>query len=137
MARAVTCWRRLIAALSLALLPVWSAALGPKDPFTPPLPAASTAPGDDSSTTPVVVTGLRGVRLGRQPAALIDGEWVGPGQTVRGAKLADVRLDGALLRHADGRTEFIALFPVVRAPAEAAGVSIRVAHKRANKRGPP
>jgi hypothetical protein len=134
MARAVTSWCALVTGVLLALPAQRSAAIGPNDPFTPPSPTASA---DDAATAPVAATGLTGVRLGRLPAALIDGEWVSPGQSVRGARLVEVRLDGALLRHADGHTESIALFPVSPAPAEAVGVSIHVAHKPANKRGPP
>jgi len=137
MARALTSLPALVTGLLLALLADGSAAVGPNDPFTPPAPAAPAVQASEAVTAPVVATGLTGVRLGRLPAALIDGEWFSPGQTVRGARLAEVRLDGALLRHADGRIEHIALFPVVAPPADTAGVSIRVAHKLANKRGPP
>ena len=135
MARAVRSWPALVAGLLLALLADRSAAIGPNDPFTPPSPTLQAS--DSAAADPVVATGLTGLRLGRLPAALIDGDWISPGQTVRGARLVAVGLDGALLRHADGRTEHITLFPVSAAPAASASVSIRVAHKLANKKGPP
>lgn len=131
MARVVKAGWRAAPALLLALWPAWAAAVGPLDPFTAPAP---TLPADSTSAPPT--SGLTGVRLGHQPAALIDGAWVSPGQAVRGARLASVRPDGALLRFADGRTERVALFPVSAAPAETADVSI-LAHRPANKRGPP
>lgn len=97
--------------VALALLPHWAAAMGPDAPFLPPASrstATATAGGTD---TAVAASGLRGVRLGSAPAALIDGFWIAPGQPVRGARLAGVRIDAALLRHSDGRTERLALFP--------------------------
>jgi hypothetical protein len=130
MARAVT---RVLAMLAAALLPQWSAAMGPSDPFTPP---SRAVPATDASAMPeaaaAAANGLAGVRLGSAPAALIDGEWIVPGQTVRGARLAAIRIDGALLRHPDGRTERLALFPSPPStpPGKSGGVSIRVSHKR-------
>ncbi len=120
-------------ALSLAGLPAH--ALGPRAPFTPPaavagppVPAApatrvsTDAPTIDpssSATTPEAVSaaattamsglaGLSGLRLGKTPMALIDGQWWRPGDRPRGALLAAVQPGGALLRHADGRIEQLA-----------------------------
>ena len=137
MARAVRAWPTLATGLLVALLASRAAALGPSDPFTPPSPGLQAS--DAATADLVVATGLTGLRLGRLPAALIDGDWISPGQAVRGARLIAVGLDGALLRHADGRTEHITLFPVSAAPAASASasVSMRVAHKLANKQGPP
>ncbi len=105
---------RLLSALGgllLATLPLWAAAMGPNAPFTAPAPRSSTSAAERDAPAP----GLRGVRLGKNPAALIDGNWVTPGQAVRGAWLASVRIDGALLRHPGGRTERLALFPTTAA----------------------
>lgn len=93
--------------IALALLPHWAAAMGPDAPFAPP---ASRA-GASGAAIVEPASGLRGVRLGSAPAALIDGSWIVPGQPVRGARLAGVRIDAALLRHPNGRTERLALFP--------------------------
>lgn len=104
-------------AIVLALLPHWAAAMGPDAPFTPPASRSTTAAAAADAVESA--SGLRGVRLGSSPAALIDGSWVSPGQPVRGARLARIHLDGALLRHADGRTERLALFPAPATPAAA------------------
>lgn len=132
MARPVTSGRHTATGVLLALLPAWAAAVGPLDPFTPPSPALASA-GVAAAPT----SGLSGVRLGHRPAALIDGEWFSPGQTVRGARLTSVRPDGALLRFADGRTEHVAMFPVSPAPAASVDVSIRTVPPLANPRGRP
>ncbi len=118
-------------------LPAW--ALGAAEPFVPPrrqavvnagasagasaaasaaahaTPAAGAQPAADAPALPdqpgdaVAAGGLRGVRLGQRPQALIDGQWVAAGQAVRGAQLVAVQADHALLRWADGRTERLAL----------------------------
>lgn len=106
-----------LSAIALALLPHWAAAMGPDAPFTPPASRSTTATAASAAAEPA--SGLRGVRLGSAPAALIDGHWIAPGQPVRGARLALIRIDGALLRHADGRTERLALFPKTTAPPAA------------------
>lgn len=111
-----------LVALSLAGLPAH--ALGPWAPFTPPAaPSESTdAPTIDpsrSATTPEAVSaaaptamsgpaGLSGLRLGKTPMALIDGQWWRPGDRPRGALLAAVQPGGAPLRDADSRIEQLA-----------------------------
>ncbi len=109
--------KRIVAAC-VVVLPLGAAAMGPHAPFTPPAPraAASSASGTAAAES---AAGLRGVRLGSAPAALIDGTWITPGQPVRGARLATVRIDGALLRHPGGRTERLALFPTPAATSTA------------------
>lgn len=93
------------AMLSATLQP--AVALGPADPFTPPGRGqlASQAGGQ------APVGALAGVRLGTKPAALIDGEWIALGHSVRGARLAQVRAQAVTLQHVDGRLERLALFP--------------------------
>ena len=104
-----------IVVAGVVLLPLGAAAMGPHAPFAPPAPraVASTA---SAATAAEAATGLRGVRLGSAPAALIDGRWITPGQPVRGARLATIRIDGAVLHHAGGRTERLALFPTPATP---------------------
>lgn len=92
---------------ALVALPLWCAAMGPDAPFTPPSFRAIAA----TSAIAELAAGLRGVRLGNAPAALIDGQWIATGQPVRGARLASVHIDGALLRHPGGRVERLPLFP--------------------------
>lgn len=99
---------------ALVAWPLWSAAMGPDAPFSAPAPRATTA-----AAATELAAGLRGVRLGNAPAALIDGQWIAPGQTVRGARLAAVRIDGALLRHPGGRVEQLSLFPPQSASPQA------------------
>jgi hypothetical protein len=137
MARLVT---RLGALIIPLLLPPGAAATGPRDPFTPPAASAASAPAATDAAPEAIVSGLTGVRLGSAPAALIDGTWVRPGQPVRGALLGAVRIDGAVLRHPDGRSEHLALFPTPAStgtpaatsvpPADTGSVSIRIAQKR-------
>lgn len=96
--------------------PAW--ALGPDAPFTPaPLfvPANTSAgvSGQAGATTPPIETGFAGVLTGRTPLALIDGQWWALGAQLpqRGsARLVAVDGQGATLRHADGRSERLALF---------------------------
>lgn len=100
-------------------------ALGPAAPFTPPAavapsaaagPAAvANAPTIDLSGNLVAAdssspasSGLAGLRLGKSPMALIDGQWWRPGDRPRGALLAAVHNTGVVLRHADGRIEQLA-----------------------------
>ncbi|MCW5632063.1 MAG: hypothetical protein KIT17_01895 [Rubrivivax sp.] len=96
-------------------------ALGPRAPFTPPATApaeSSTAlPGDAPSATggaPAAAdaAALAGVRVGRLSMALIDGQWWPLGSRPRGAVLVAVTSQGAWLRHADGRREWLALNPL-------------------------
>ncbi len=120
-------------------LPAW--ALGAAEPFMPPrrqaaasaaltasaqLAAGAAALPDQPADT-AAASGLRGVRLGQRPQALIDGQWVAAGQAVRGAQLLAVQADHALLRWADGRTERLALAgqiePVRRTRAASASAS--------------
>jgi hypothetical protein len=113
----------MLLALGVGGLP--AQALGPAAPFTPPAAvapsaaigpaAAASAPTVDLSGSAVgaepgspTLPGLAGLRLGKTPMALIDGQWWRPGDRPRGALLAAVNNNGALLRHADGRTEQLA-----------------------------
>ncbi len=91
------------------LIPMLAFALGPKDPFAPPR-RSGDAPASDTHTVQRPAT-LSGVRLGHTPAALIDGEWITLGHSARGARLVSLRAHDAVLQHADGRIERVALFP--------------------------
>ena len=107
-------------------------AMGASAPFTPPARAAAVLASSDSATaatsaalasllaTPGLAklatteaSGMNGIQLGARPRALIDGEWVGLGETVRGARLQALRADEAELLHPDGRLEHLRLTPLV------------------------
>lgn len=136
MARALIAWAlRALAGcgvVAAALLSLDAAALGPKDPFTPPGRVSDAARSGELAAvaaTPLVV-GLAGLRLGHTPAALIDGEWISVGAGVRGARLHSVSMRGATLRHPDGRMERLALYPESSQPAAAAAQNDRLVVKR-------
>lgn len=79
-------------------------ALGAGAPFVPPRAGASAA----TSEAPAAVAagdGLAGVYLQAQPMALIDGQWRRLGESVRGARVAQIDARGAWLLHGDGRRE--------------------------------
>ncbi len=115
----------LLTALLCATLP--SIAMGPKDPFAPPGAVRVVPPLDVQASAQLAADkGLAGVRLGAQPAALIDGHWVRLGGNVRGARLAQLGPQDVVLQHPNGRRERLPLFapvPVVEAasaPSDAA-----------------
>ena len=131
---ALTSRRRPILAVWLALCgPLITTtsvlAMGAAAPFTPPprvaapTAAAASAPASAATldpTTPALVnsavateSGLSGMHLGSPPRALIDGEWVAVGDTVRGARLQALHADEAQLRHPDGRLERLRMAPLV------------------------
>lgn len=97
----------------------WS--MGAGAPFTPPKArqaAAAPAAGAAASGAALAndaepVSGLNGLRNGARELALIDGAWVAPGATVRGARLVAVLPTAAQLRHPDGRLELVPLTPQV------------------------
>lgn len=99
-----------IAAL-LGALPLPAPALGPSRPFAAPSPALDEAsPNTTAPTTPATPPRINGLRTGAQPAALIDGLWVRLGTPVRGgARLKAVEPPYAILQHANGRLEYLAL----------------------------
>ena len=102
---------------SLLLASPLAQAMGSAAPFTPPKHTAAAASGVAESAPAVPdasSAGLAGVRLGKPSAALIDGQWVAPGATVRGAQLTQLNQAGATLRHSDGRLEFMPLTPGVQ-----------------------
>jgi hypothetical protein len=120
MARVLTPSMLRAALAAAALLHATAHAVGPKDPFTPPGRAPVVVPDvRGSATSTAGHSGLTGLRFGRKPQALIDGEWVALGQTVRGARLARLRPQHALLVHPDGREERLSMFPA-DTPASAA-----------------
>jgi hypothetical protein len=96
--------------LVLAVAPVF--AMGPADPFTPP----GAAVARKAEAGQAAALRLAGIRLGRAPAALIDGQWVAVGAAVGSARLLAVQPLRAELRHADGRREWIELFLREAAP---------------------
>lgn len=116
-------------ALCAPLLATSSAALamGAAAPFAPPprvaVPAAAAAPAAADPSAPAVANaanaanaigaGLSGIHLGTRPRALIDGDWVALGETVRGARVHALRADEAQLRHPDGRIEHLRFTPLV------------------------
>lgn len=117
MARNVIAAASLAATLAvLALLPAVPArAMGPLAPFAAPSSGIDEQAQQGAGL--VNVQGLSGVRLGRQPGAVIDGIWVPKGQTVRGAKLETILRSRVILRHPDGHTEALDLFPPTGAGA--------------------
>ncbi|HEY6356200.1 MAG TPA: hypothetical protein VIY30_17080 [Burkholderiaceae bacterium] len=123
--------RLVIAQLLLSTTASLALAAGSDDPFTPPVRASATS---ESTGLPSAAGGLSGVRIGTLPAALIDGTWIRPGQTVRGARLEDVRVDGASLRHPNGRLEHLTL---IATSATTAAESGRVWIRFGNSRGQP
>ncbi len=94
--------------------------MGAGAPFVPPAirvaaaqPPASAAPGAVAESAQDNLAGLNGIRAGTRAMALIDGQWVAPGATIRGARLISVFTSAAQLRHPDGRLELVALTPQV------------------------
>ena len=113
----------LCAALLAGVTP--AGAIGPRDPFTPPgKEAVVVVPPLESLSTvaPPVGAGLTGMRFGARPQALIDGEWVAVGKTVRGARLARLLPQHAVLVHPGGREERLPLFPI-EAPSSPASAA--------------
>lgn len=103
-------------AWSLFCMPSW--AMGPGDPFVAPRVEQARIqlgqgglPGVASDGDAAEAVGLSGVRLGRQAGAVIDGQWVRKGQTVRGARLVQVQRTRVTLKHPDGHLEIIEMFP--------------------------
>ncbi|MDE2431367.1 MAG: hypothetical protein KGN37_00780 [Burkholderiales bacterium] len=100
--------------LALAGLSPWSWALGPTAPFVAPTPgqfgALGQSLGSAASAAPAT-QGLSGVRLGRRSGAVIDGQWVRKGHSIRGARLVDVQRTRVTLLHPDGRKEVIEMYP--------------------------
>ncbi len=88
-------------------------ALGPMAPFTPPAPtqaASEAAPALEQINS----VGLTGIKLGRQPHALIDGSWVTQGAKVReDAVLIAIERYAVRLKHPDGKVERLSLSPDV------------------------
>jgi hypothetical protein len=95
-----------------AALPTAAWSLGPAQPFMPPAPAAAASAAETTADAEPAVHGLAGVRLGKAPAALIDGLWLRVGEPVRGATLQRIEAQRVWLRHADGHTELLALYPL-------------------------
>lgn len=105
------------------LLQVWSVlallghsagwAMGPAAPFVEPGVDQASAQLDVAVGADTVApsVGLSGVRLGRQAGAVIDGQWVRKGRTVRGARLVEVQRTRVTLQHPDGHQEIIEMYP--------------------------
>lgn len=114
--------------------PVW--AMGPNDPFVAPRVDQARAqlgqggaPGAAMEGDTPVAMGLSGVRLGRQAGAVIDGQWVRKGQTVRGARLVQIQRTRVTLQHPDGHQEIIEMFPPVGGQAGAVAAASTEAAK--------
>jgi hypothetical protein len=120
----------LITSLIAVSAPVPASALGPAQPFTPPAPTSRAAdPVVAAAAQAAPGSGLAGVRLGSSPRALIDGEWVALGATVREGRLVAVHPHEVVVRLANGRTERLALFPplpVLPDPAGAPGTETSI-----------
>ncbi|HET8869215.1 MAG TPA: hypothetical protein VFM48_02105 [Aquabacterium sp.] len=114
--------KNLITAVMLACCSSLGWALGPAEPFVAPTFGQAEASGQQSGAVADdngVVSGLSGVRLGRQAGAVIDGQWVRKGRMVRGARLIDVQRTRVTLLHPDGRKEVIQMYPPVGGQAAA------------------
>lgn len=114
----VTLTRRaalLATALAGLLAAAGAQALGSAAPFTPPSRAVPPSALPATEATPAAVADgppqLTGLRLGRPSTALIDGAWVGLGDSIGGARLVALTPLGARLQHGDGRQEFLPLNP--------------------------
>ena len=114
--------------------PVW--AMGPNDPFVAPRADQTRtqlgqggSPGATAEGDAPVAMGLTGVRLGRQAGAVIDGQWVRKGQTVRGARLVQIQRTRVTLQHPDGHPEIIEMFPPVGGQAGAVAAASTEAAK--------
>ncbi len=106
------------------------------DPTRPP--AALEAPVAPSATTPPAATGLQTIirRVGRKPAAVINGEYVELGAKVGEAKLLQIGDDSVILQGPAGK-EVLKLTPNVgKAEPTAAGKSggARTAPPRQNNK---
>lgn len=114
---------------------VW--AMGPMAPFVAPRVdqanaqlgqgGAPAAEGADGAVP--AASGLTGVRLGRQAGAVIDGQWVRKGRTVRGARLIQIQRTRVTLQHPDGHQEIIEMFPPVGGQAGAVAAASTEAAK--------
>ena len=100
-------------------------ALGPQAPFVPPNRAVVlSGAAEDPRAQALAHRGLSAVRMGSRPQALIDGQWVRPGEPVRGARLLRLAPNHVVLQMADGRTERLPLFmPPPAQPASAASAA--------------
>lgn len=86
-------------------------AIGPQAPFVPPV--AGEVSADAAGALPTQEgpeVGLSGVRVGRHAGAIIDGQWVRKGKTVRGARLSAIGRSQVVLKHPDGRQEVLSLY---------------------------
>ncbi|MGE5452277.1 MAG: hypothetical protein ACM3VZ_10615 [Acidobacteriota bacterium] len=110
-------------------------AMGPSEPFVAPaVQQARTqlgqgTPGVAAPGDALVVTGLSGVRLGRQAGAVIDGQWVRKGHMVRGARLVQIQRTRVTLQHPDGHQEIIEMYPPVGGQAGAVAAASTEAAK--------
>jgi hypothetical protein len=106
-------------------VPAAAAASAAADPLAPAVANAASA----ANAANAIGAGLSGIHLGTRPRALIDGDWVALGETVRGARLHALRADEAQLRHPDGRLEHLRFTPLVELHARPHSSSLPAASR--------
>ena len=84
-------------------------ALGPGAPFTPPGAPSSHNTNTVETLAQPDSSGLTGIKLGRHPQALVDGQWISVGAVHKDAVLVSVGVHDVTLRHANGTIERLTL----------------------------
>ncbi len=116
---------RLCAVVLLAALPGLSLAQGMRDPTRPPPQFLDPAYEMQDATPPD--SGLQTIkRTGKRYLALLNGEWIKPGDKAGEAVVVKIEEHAVVLGYADGRRETIGMYPDVelrpkRAARKAAG----------------
>lgn len=116
---------RLCAAVLLVALPGISMAQGMRDPTRPP-PQFLDPAYETQEATPLD-TGLQTIkRTGKRYLALLNGEWIKPGDKAGEAVVVKIEENAVVLSYPDGRREMIGMYPDVelrpkRAARKAAG----------------
>jgi hypothetical protein len=96
----------------LAVLPVLSMAQGMKDPTRPPAQFLDPAYETQDASPPD--SGLQTIkRTGKRYLALLNGEWIKPGDKAGEAVVVKIEEHAVVLSYPDGRRETIGMYPDV------------------------